>query len=57
MDYDWQALEEKRACRIRYLIDDYGFLDKEHWPELQDQLIEAMIRLQKAFQPCINQLD
>jgi len=57
MEYDRQALEEKRACRIRYLIDDYGFLDKEHWPELQDQLIEAIIRLQKAFQPCINQLD
>jgi predicted transport protein len=52
---DWQRLDTKRASRIRFVISDYGFEDIEHWNKLQDQLIEAMIRLQKAFQPFINQ--
>jgi len=53
---DWQLLPDKRASRIRYLISGYGLKDQEHWEKLQDQLIDAMVRLDKAFRPFILQL-
>lgn len=54
---DWQLLEDKRASRIRFLIYDYGLADQIYWSKLQDLLIDGMIRLQKTFQPLINQID
>lgn len=47
---DWQLLPDKRASRIRFVISSYGLLDQDHWDELQDKLIDAMIRLERAFQ-------
>jgi hypothetical protein len=55
-ELDWQRLDEKRACRIRYLIEDFGLVDVENWPELQTKMIEAMLQLQKAFKPEIGKL-
>jgi len=53
---DWQLLPDKRASRIRYLISGYGLIDQDHWDELQDKLIDAMIRLERAFSIYIHQL-
>lgn len=53
---DWQDLPEKRACRIRYLISDYGLQDTEHWPDLQDRMIDVMIKFQKVMQPTIDEI-
>lgn len=52
----WQRLEGKRACRIERQISIGGYRDEEPWPELQDAMIEAMIRLEAALRPHINQL-
>ncbi len=54
---DWQLLPDKRASRIRFVISNYGLKDKDHWDDLQDLLIEAMIRFEKAFRPFIRQID
>lgn len=51
---DWQLLPDKRASRIRFVISSYGLKDQEHWDELQEQLIESMIRMDKAFRSFIN---
>ena len=51
---DWQLLPDKRASRIRYVISSYGLKDQEHWDELQEQLIESMIRMEKTFRSFIN---
>lgn len=53
---EWQRLNDKRASRIRYLIEDFGLVDEDNWQELQKKMIEAMVRLQKAFNPEINRL-
>ena len=42
--------------RIRFHASNYGLKDEEAWPELQDQMIEAMIGFEKAFQPYIDKL-
>jgi hypothetical protein len=53
---DWQKLEEKRACRIRYVIEGSGLQDKDRWADLQGQMIEAMIKLQNALQSEISKV-
>ncbi len=54
---DWQRLDNRKGCRIRHLIKDYGFDDKEHWPQLQEKLVDAMVRLHKAIQPVIQSVN
>jgi len=51
---DWQLLPDKRASRIRFVISSYGLNDQEHWDELQYKLIDAMIRLERAFRKYIK---
>lgn len=54
---DWQFLPEKRASRIRYVVSGVGGLhDRECWDELQNLLIDAMIRLEYALRPYLNEL-
>ena len=54
---EWQRLEGKRACRIKKDIDIGGYRDEERWPQIQDAMIDAMIRLEKALKPHIARLD
>lgn len=53
---DWQRLEGARACRIKKEITLGGYRDEQLWPEIQDAMINAMIRLEKALRPHINAL-
>lgn len=52
----WQQIEGKRACRIAKKIALGGYRDEAKWPEVQDALIDAMIRLEKALRPHIEKL-
>ncbi len=54
---EWLPLEDKRACRIvkRFSLGGYRS-DEEKWPEVQDAMIDGMIRLEKAFKPHIERL-
>lgn len=52
---EWQRLDGKRACRIRKQITLGGYRDEEaQWPAIQDAMVDAMIRLEKALRPHIN---
>lgn len=54
---DWQRLDHRRACRIRYVVADRsGLNNREEWPDLQNELIEAMIRLDRTFRPRVAKL-
>ena len=53
---EWQPLEGRRACRIRQRFANGGYRDEEGWPQSQDVLIDAMIRLEKALKPHIAAL-
>ena len=54
---EWQRLESKRACRInkRYSLGGYRE-EEEQWQEIQDAMIDGMIRLERAFRPHIDRL-
>ncbi len=52
---DWQRLDNKRASRICYDIREYGGLrDSDRWDELQEAMIDAMLRLERAFKPYLR---
>jgi hypothetical protein len=52
---EWQPLEGRRACRIRQNVKG-GYQDQERWPEVQDAMIDAMIRFEQALKPHVDQL-
>lgn len=52
----WERLEGKQACRISKRLEG-GYLDDEtKWPGIQDAMIDAMIRLDRALRPHIDRL-
>ena len=54
---EWRRLDDKRASAVCYRISDVGGLqDREQWPEIQDAMVDAMIRLEKALRPEIENL-
>jgi len=55
---NWEPLEGKRACRIAERMPSGGWRDDEEadWPRIQDQMIDAMIRLEKALRPYLDRL-
>jgi hypothetical protein len=52
----WERLEGKRACRIAARFETGGYRDESEWPAVQETLIEAMIRLERALRPQLKQL-
>ena len=53
----WEALEGKQAKRIAKYFELGGYRDDEaKWPEIQDAMIDAMIRLDRALCPYITKL-
>ena len=53
---DWQRLDNRRACRICKLYNYAGLNDEEKWDKLQNEMIDDMIKLEKAFGKYINAL-
>lgn len=54
---EWESLEGKRACRIKKEYNDGGWADEKKWSDIQDKMIGAMIKLEKALKPHIAKLD
>lgn len=52
----WERLEGRRACRIKSVVSIGGWKDEDKWNELQDAMIDGMIRLEKALRPQINKV-
>lgn len=46
---DWRRLDEKIACRILYQLDDVSIKNDEDWDRMQEFQLDALIRLEKAF--------
>lgn len=52
----WERLEGKRACRIAQRFDDGGYKDNERWPQTRQQMTDAMVRLERALRPRLDEL-
>jgi len=54
---DWQRLDNRRACRIRFTRKGGGYRSpEEEWPAIQDAIILAMNRFEQALRPYLKQL-
>ena len=53
---EWDRLDELKTSYIKYRIPSSGLSDRDRWSELQDKMIDAMIRLESAFKPEIENL-
>ena len=50
----WDALDGRRASRVRFTIREGGLLDQEKWPKIQDAMIAAMGKLSNALRPFLG---
>ena len=55
-ELDWQQRPELKSSQIVNYISIGGYLDGEKWSQIQDAMIDAMIRLEKALRPYIENL-
>lgn len=54
---EWQRLDARRACRICRTVEVGGYRDDEaQWSKVQDAMIDAMMRLEKALREPIAKL-
>jgi hypothetical protein len=53
---EWQELPESVGCRIRKVIQGGYRSPLESWPKLHEQLVDAMIRLDKVMRPHVQRL-
>jgi hypothetical protein len=52
----WERLEDKRACRIKF-VREGGYRSREDaWPDIQNAIIDGMNRLEQALRPFLKQL-
>lgn len=53
---NWERLDDKRASRISIAFPEAGLNNEDKWDELQDKMIDAMIRFEKALRKHIKKL-
>lgn len=53
---EWLRQDNVQASRICYAIPGGGLRDRDRWPEIQERMIDAMIRLERALKQEIRRL-
>jgi hypothetical protein len=54
---EWQRLEDKRACRIKSVVDGGYKTPEADWPAIQISLVDRMAALEKALRPFLEELN
>lgn len=52
----WEPIPDSRSCRIKKVTEAGGWKDEEKWEESHDHLIDFCMRMKKAFEPVINEI-
>ena len=52
----WQRLDDKKMSRITYILDGVNVFNEDDWPQMQQFLVENMIKLNDALKKNINKL-
>jgi hypothetical protein len=52
----WKADDASRVCRISAPLEGTGLREQDRWPELQDRMIDTMIRFERALRPYLDRL-
>ncbi|MFH1598108.1 MAG: DUF4268 domain-containing protein [Patescibacteria group bacterium] len=54
---NWERLDNRRASRISVKFEGIGLQNKDKWDELQDKMIDTMIKIESVFREYIPNLD
>jgi hypothetical protein len=52
----WQRLDDRRASRIRFIVSNNGLQDTSDWAAIQNNMVNAMVRLIDALRPELKNL-
>ena len=52
----WLPKEDVKTCHIVHPIDIGGWKDEDTWPQVQEEMVEAMVDLERAVTPEIERL-
>lgn len=52
----WQRLDAKNDSRVRVDLPPASVRDEENWPALQEQMVDLMVRFEKALRPAVEAL-
>ena len=55
-DLTWKCEDERRSCTIWWTSKTGGLKDEKKWGKIQDEMIDAMIRFERALRDHINRL-
>jgi hypothetical protein len=53
---EWQRLNDRRACRIKSVVEGGYRSPEADWPGIQSQLVDRMAALEKALRPFLEKL-
>ena len=54
----WERLDNRRACRIKHVIERGGYRSPEtQWPEIQAEMVETMTKLEAVLKPGLESLE
>ena len=54
---EWDAMDNRRACRIRYRVEGGYKTAEDLWPQIQSKLVAGMNRLEAALRPFLKTLN
>lgn len=52
----WDKVEGRRVCRIKSICNIGGLKNEDLWNQIQEDLIDRMIRLEKALKPSLSKI-
>jgi len=55
-ELEWDRAETVAWCFIRHRMGPGGYDAEDRWPQVQDAMVDAMVRLERAFAPRIAKL-
>lgn len=50
----WDKVEGRRVCRIKSLCEIGGLKDTDLWDRIQNDMVDRMVRLEKALRPILS---
>ncbi len=53
---DWDFKETRKQSYVRKIFKKGGLEDEEKWPEIQSQMVDCFVRLEKALSPHLQNL-
>lgn len=53
-ELSWERLDNRRASRIAKHFPNLGYKDEDRWDQLADEMIQNMIKLEKALSPYLK---